>query len=158
MLNIPNNSEHKELTPMQKKVVSWFNEILNIVRTTLGIEWIVSSLERGIIMPNGESIYRDYFEETHSKMKEKLWAFYSFSVTKINLSNGNNIVFYANLEPDLLGKGILFLDAVKENLHPNLRTTLDNKMREIHYIEREIFEKRNSILSATGKKIVETIS
>lgn len=142
MINLPGNPESEISLFLQSKIKTEFNWLLDMLRDYIGVKWSISSLERWLISPDWESVYRDYFKETHSKMRDELEMNDATSVTKINLSSWKYIILSIPYQPSIRTKNIVFLDKIKENLNPSQSTILDNKMREIHLLERNFIEEK----------------
>lgn len=148
----------------KRKIRSSFNNLLEMFRPYLHIEWFISSLERWLVSQDGQEVFRDYFDSPHSNMKDELNMPYSFSITKINFYNWKHAILSTRLQPSLKDKNIVFLDDLKEKIHPSLRNTLDNKLREIHFLEKDYFDEkkiideRKLIKNNTSQKLLQAIS
>lgn len=158
MLKSSNNTESATSLFLQSKIKTEFNWLLDMLRDYIGVKWSISSLERWLISPDWESAYRDYFKETHSKMRDQLDMKEAVSVTKINLSTWKYIILSTIYQPSLKIKNIVFLDRIKENINSDRKIKLDNKIREIHFLERDFIEEKKNISVNTSKEIFETIS
>lgn len=142
---------------IKKRVLKGFNDVLNMLRSQLGIEWSIMSLERGLIDQDGTEIFQDYFKSTHSRLREESWMYDAMPVTKLKFFNIDDIVLSTKFEPSLRGKNIIFLDLIKEKLNPAIRTMLDDKLREIHYLEAQHFNNQKNVIENTKKQLIKSI-
>lgn len=158
MIESLNHNDSEKALFLQSKIKTEFNWLLDMLRDYIGVKGSISSLERWLISPGWNSAYRDYFKKNHSKMRDELEMNDAFSVTKINLSTWKHIILSTTYQPSIWVKNVVFLDKIKENLNTSLNTILDNKMREIHFLERDLIEEKNNISVNISKEIFETIS
>lgn len=111
-----------------------------------GKGWIIW-LERWLISHNGKEYFEDYFETTHTELKEKMKETGSdveyprLMVTRMHMSNNQTIIFSRDIKLDLPWKNIVYLDDILENIPLNMRHLFYNKINELK-LEEKFFRER----------------
>lgn len=160
--------EHKEdsLDNESKKniVINIYNSILQQFCKHISCGHIIK-LERGIITQDGQEYYKDYFETTHTEMKNE------FRKGKIEenhqdlvmvnkaITNKQEIIFSQDIKAEIPGKNIIFLDDILENTPKNIRHLFYKKIEELR-IEERIYRERKrlkNIQETTNEAILEDI-
>ncbi|MFA6256554.1 MAG: hypothetical protein WC606_05290 [Candidatus Absconditabacterales bacterium] len=131
------------------KIISIYENIFEkfckgIVKFEIGIQ----KMERGIIMPNGEEYYENYFESTHTEIKEKLRRNGCIQdpllmVTKVFTYKGQEIIFSTDTKNNLLNKNIIYLDDALATIPKTTRHLFYDKISELKSEEKIFWQRKN---------------
>lgn len=138
-------------------IILKFNKLLNLLRCIIKTDLIISSLERWLISLDWFEIFWDYFQKPHNKKREELWLSDVYSITKINFSSWDHILISTKPIPYLKYKNIIYLDLIKESIHPTIQKMMEEKLLEIHFLEKEYFEKKGYYKTKASEEIFQVI-
>ena len=140
-----------ENTHLRNKIINTYEYILEkFCKGLIKFEARIKGLKRGIILPNGEEYYEEYFTSTHTEIKEKINEKKKriirpqLMVIKIFTHQEEEIVFSTDIKSDILDKKIIYLDEALKTTPKLIRHLFYNKISELKAEER-IFRQRKNI-------------
>lgn len=133
----------------KRQVIKIYNNILQQFCKNIVCGDIIK-LERGIITTNGEEYYKDYFETTHTEMKEEFRKknieddHKTLIMVNKAITSDDEILFSQDVKTEISGKNILFLDDIFYNIPKNIRHLFEKKLKELR-IEEKLYRDRKKL-------------
>lgn len=145
--------EHKENNldnkSRKREVIKIYNNILQQFCNNIECGYIIK-LERGIITTDGEEYYKDYFETTHTEMKEELRKnniendHKTLVMVNKAITSNDEILFSQDTKTQIPWKDILFLDDVRENIPKKTRHLFEETIKKLR-VEEKLYRDRKKL-------------
>lgn len=140
--NLDNQSRKRE-------VIKIYNNILQQFCKNIVCGHIIK-LERGIITTDGEEYYKDYFETTHTEMKEELRKnnpendHKALLMVNKAITKDKEIIFSQDTKTEIPGKEILFLDNIFYNTPKNMLHLFEETLIKLR-VEEKLYRDRKNL-------------
>ena len=156
------HSHKEEFELLKHKIINIYEYILKtFCKNLVKFDGQIKKMERGIILPNGQEYFEDYFETTHKELKEKIKNKERpfLQVIKIFTYKDQEIIFSTDIKSDIPNKDIIYLDDALNDTPKTMKNLFYEKISELKN-EDHLFRKRKEIENTkqwTEKELAENI-
>lgn len=135
-----------EYTQIKSSIINAYE---NILKKFWNIDSQIQKMERGVIMPNWQEYYEDYFQSTHREIKEKLrknnkdTASPLLMVIRISAQDKKEIIFSTEVKDNTSTKEIIYIDDILDQTPKNMRHLFYNEIGKLKAEEKIFWQRKN---------------